>query len=285
MTFLRNWLQITSGLAFLLILHDSCKPRVKYLKSPAHYDFSKPAEHKLDNKLREISGVTWDSRRNEFVCHNDESGKLFYYDREIELINRVVEFAGKDDYEDIALVKGIPYVLRSDGMITKVITDSSGKTYGIEAGKIAISGSKDFETMYYDTTRKALIVICKNCGMDDKSTVSAFAFYTDSIGFDNRPVFTIDADEVRRLAPQKSSKFQPSAAAIHPKLNQLFIISSASNQLVIADRNGNVEGVYVLSKKLFPQPEGITFRNNGDMYISNEGVTGLGTIIRFSYIL
>jgi hypothetical protein len=126
-------------------------------------------------------------------------------------------------------------------------------------------------------------MICKNCAMDDKSTISAFAFYPDSIGFDNTPVFKINADEVRKLSPQKTSKLQPSAAALHPVLNKLFILSSASNQLVIADRDGNPESVYHLSRQLFPQPEGITFKNNGDMYISNEGVTARSTLIKFLY--
>ena len=42
---------------------------------------------------------------------------------------------------------------------------------------------------------------------------------------------------------------------------------------------------YVLSPKLFPQPEGITFKNNGDMYISNEGVSTKSTLLKFLYKL
>ena len=82
---------------------------------------------------------------------------------------------------------------------------------------------------------------------------------------------------------KKTSKFQPSAAGIHPILNKLFIISSASSQLVICDLNGNPESVSELGENLFPQPEGLTFKRNGDMYISNEGVTSRSTILRFVY--
>ena len=168
-------------------------------------------------------------------------------------------------------------------MITKIIREGNN-VRGVEAGKIGISGTNDFETMYADTARKALIIICKNCAMDNKKTVSAFAFYPDSTGFNNNTVFTIDAAEVERLAPHKTSKFQPSAASIHPKLKKLFIISSAANLLVIADLNGKVESAFELGKKLFPQPEGLTFRNStGDMYISNEGVNTRATIHRFEY--
>ena len=142
----------------------------------------------------------------------------------------------------------MPYILRSDGMITKC---SSGKVYGLEAGKIDLPGTNDFETMYSDPARNALVIICKNCEMDDDKTVSAFAFYPDSIGFDNKPLFTIDAAKVAGLSPFKTSKLQPSAAAIHPILQKLFILSSASNQLVIADLNGKVESVYKLSPNFF----------------------------------
>jgi hypothetical protein len=62
-------------------------------------------------------------------------------------------------------------------MITKVIRDSTGKLYGLEAGRISLSGTNDFETMYADPARKALVLICKNCKADDEKSVSAFAFY------------------------------------------------------------------------------------------------------------
>jgi uncharacterized protein YjiK len=269
-------------LLFPLLISMACQQKKKMIKSPPHYNFSGVYTDKLDLKLKEISGMAWDSERDEFLAHYDEKGSLFILDKETKEIKAEYPFGAKGDYEDIAIYKGVPYVLRSDGMITKIIRDSAG-VRGIEVGKIGISGTNDFETMYADTARKALIIICKNCAMDDKKNVSAFAFYPDSTGFDTNPVFTIDAAEVERLAPNKTSKLQPSAAAIHPVLKKLFIISSAANLLVIADLNGKVESVFELGKKLFPQPEGLTFKNNGDMYISNEGVNTRATIHRFVY--
>ena len=285
MKFLKLFQSLFFPTLFILMVSISCNQRVKVLKSPPHYNFSEVFIHKLDLKIKEISGVIWSKEYNQFIAHNDESGKLYFLDKETKAIVSEVTFGGKGDYEDLAMVNGIIYVLKSNGVITKVLKDSSGQTYGIEAGKVGLSGINDFESMYYDEVRKALIVICKNCSMDDMSTVSAFAFYTDSTGFDEQPVFKINTDVVKTLSPQKGSKLQPSAAAIHPVLNKLIIISSSSNQLVIADRDGNPESVYHLSKKLFPQPEGLTFKNSGDMYISNEGVTAKSTLLRFSYKL
>ena len=285
MRFLKFPAKTVAAALLIVIALSACRQKKRILKSPPHYNFSDAAIEKLDLKLKEISGIAYDNKNNEFIAHNDESGKLFFLDKESKMIRDSYVFGGKGDYEDIALVNGVPYILRSDGMITKFMKDTAGKAYGIELEKISLSGTNDFESMYYDPDRKALVLLCKNCAMDSKKTVTAFAFYPDSTGFDEKPLFTIDADAVEKMAPRKTSKLQPSAAAIHPVLKKIFILSSASNQLVIADLEGNVESAYVLSPKLFPQPEGITFKNNGDMYISNEGVSTKSTLLKFLYKL
>jgi uncharacterized protein YjiK len=275
-----------TGMYGLLIVFvfSSCKRKVQKLLSPPHYNFAKPLTYKLDLKLKEISGIAWDPVKDIFLAINDEKGVLFSLEKDILLSPKEYPFGGSGDYEDITLVNGVPYILRSDGQITRFITDSS-RVYGVEVGKFSLSGTNDFETMYYDPGRKALIAICKNCGLDEgKDIVSAFAFYPDSTGFDSKPVFTINLERVKKLSTLKKARFQPSAAAIHPIYNKLFIISSASRQLVIADLNGNVEAVYQLAKKLFNQPEGITFKQNGDMFISNEGAGGRPTLLKFVYV-
>jgi len=285
MRFLNFPVQFISATLVLVVVCTGCHPKQRVLKSPPHYNFSVVLTYKLDLKLKEISGIAWDPKNNVFLAINDEKGNLFFLDKDIMIPPTEYSFCDdcKGDYEDVAIMNGVPYILRSDGVITRFFKDSSGKAYGVEVGKISLSGTNDFETMYYDPGRKALVVICKSCALDDVKSVSAFAFYPDSIGFDSKPLFVIDAVKVERLAPHKTSKLQPSAAAIHPKLQKLFILSSASNQLVISDLDGNVESVFELSKKLFPQPEGIAFKQNGDMYISNEGVSSKGTLLKFVY--
>lgn len=276
-------------LFLLLVSLASCKQKVRLIQSPPHYSFKAVQSTKIDLKLKEISGLTWDSKRNEFLTHNDESGNVYVLDKSTYAITSEFRFGSKGDYEDITIYKGVPYVLISNGTIIKLVRDSTGRfVRGETAGKLNItSKSNDFETLYADTSRKALIMVCKNCEMDDKSQVSAFAFYPDSIGFVNEPVYRIDAAKIKDMSAKqghhKTSKFQPSAASIHPIDKKLYIISSASSQLVITDQNGNPEQVYELGKKLFPQPEGLSFKNDGTMYISNEGVAAKGTILLFRY--
>jgi uncharacterized protein YjiK len=268
----------------MVLFFSSCNTnKVRRIQSPPHYNFGQVFTHKLDPKLKEISGLAWDNKLDEFIAHNDESGKLFYLDKETKALKSEVVFGGKGDYEDVAVVNSVPYVLRSDGLITMVAKDSTGKAQPVELGMIGIGGKNDFESMYYDPSRNALIILCKNCESDNKQIVSAYACYLDSTGFDSTPVFSISVEDIKTASPFKSGRFEPSAAAIHPVLQKLFILSSASNQLVITGLDGKPEGVYELGKKLFPQPEGITFKSNGDMYISNEGRAEKATILRFPY--
>ena len=280
---LSAWAFYISSVVFVFIV--SCKPKKYIYKSPPHYNFSTVFRDKLDLKIKEISGIVWDNQNDEFIAHNDEKGIIYYLDRDTKGIKREFVFTlSKGDYEDIAIVKKDIYVLQSDGKLFRIVTDSAGKQNTFDAGHLESSGKNDFETLYYDAERKALIMLCKNCSTDDKKIVSAYAYYPDSIGFDNKALFTINVKTVDSMSPRPTSRFQPSAARIHPVLKKLFILSSASNQLVVTDLDGNVENVYMLAKKTFPQAEGLAFKSNGDMYISNEAVSSKAELLKFTYI-
>lgn len=284
MTFLNFRISFFLAVGLVGLAFSGCRPKTIVLTSPPHYDFSQVFTFKIDERLLEISGLEWDSKANIFYAVNDELGKLFTLDKESKAINGEYVFGPNGDYEEVAVLNGVPYILRSDGTIFRFVKDNEGKTSSMELGKVPLQGTNDFETMYSDTKNNALVLICKNCESDNANSVSAYAFYPDSLGFDNKPLYVIDAAKVAALSPFKTSKFQPSAAAIHPKLQKLYILSSASNQLAVTDLNGVVESVHKLSPKLFPQAEGITFKQNGEMYISNEGVNAKATLLKFPYI-
>ncbi len=225
MRFLNFPVKSTFTCLLLMVVVSGCRLKKRVLKSPPHYNFSEVFSDKLDLKLKEISGLTWDTKSKVFLAINDEAGKLYSLDKELHLLPGEVVFGERGDYEDLAILNGTTYILKSDGAVTKLVKDSAGKFTGVPAGKVSVTGTNDFETMFADPSRNALIMMCKNCKADDDNSVSAFAYYPDSIGFDSKPLFTIDADRVRELAPQKTSKLQPSAAAIHPILQKIFILS------------------------------------------------------------
>jgi uncharacterized protein YjiK len=62
----------------------------------------------------------------------------------------------------------------------------------------------------------------------------------------------------------------PSAIAIHPITEQLFITSSVGKVLMVLNPDGRIDHLQRLDKKLYAQPEGMTFDSDGTLYISTE---------------
>ena len=78
--------------------------------------------------------------------------------------------------------------------------------------------------------------------------------------------------------------FSPSALAINPVNNKVYVLSGSELLLFVFDTRGTIESVIPLGQDLFTQPEGIAFERNGDMLISNEGQKKNPTILRFRYL-
>lgn len=232
--------------------------------------------------LDEISGIFFLNDGQKMAAINDEEGRVFVVDFSGNTPTQSYHFGKKGDYEDIVASGGDYYILQSKGRLHRVPADDpekDEKIYDLD------EKDSDFETLYVDERRNSLIMLCKSCRYSEKKgALPAFAFDLDKHKFDSKPVYMFDTRKVRALVKDKYMDCKPSAAAIHPILGKLFVLCSVGKVLVICDTDGNVEEAFRLDPSFFPQPEGITFAPNGDMYISNEGQSGRGTIIRFPFV-
>ena len=114
-----------------------------------------------------------------------------------------------------------------------------------------------------------------------KKIVSTWGFSPDSNSYKPN-LFSIDVSEIAKKSGDTKLEFKPSAAAINPLTNELYIIASINKLLVVASRNGTVKEVYHLDSKMYKQPEGITFTPWGDLLISNEAAeSGNANILIF----
>ena len=249
-----------------------------------HYDLSKPEGITLGDRLHEISGIVYISDHI-ILGENDEHGKIFSIDpsKPGDTEYPSVRFGGKGDYEDIAVVDSTAYLLISDGEIVEVPGYTKG---GDIAGTIiAQMGGKhnEFETLYYDKAVNSLIMVCKSCHHEKDEIRTAYRFDLSTKKFSDTAYYTIPIIDVARKLNDNSISFRPSAAAINPVQNKLYILASVGKLLVITDKHGKVEEAFKLDPAIFNQPEGITFAPNGDMFISNEGGEGKATLLKFVY--
>lgn len=231
----------------------------------------------LKRPLREISGIDY-VQENKLVAINDEAGKIFFVDPRNGNYE-VTEFGTKGDYEEVVKAGINYYVMQSTGTLFLVNGSSLKleKEFAHDFGK-----SVEFESMYYEPGAQQLILICKECGKNARE-INAWAFDIKTGSFSDSIYFSIPFEEIQKLAGDNSIECKPSGAAVHPITKKLYIIASVGKILLECSLKGKLEKVYSINPDHFQQPEGITFAPGGDLYISNEGVQGKATLLKFTY--
>jgi uncharacterized protein YjiK len=263
--------KILSPVCFLFILFSqaSCdSQKTKSLPTPALYDLNMPVVFTLPQGLNEISGLAYYSKDSSVFAIIDEDGTLYkIYLNGTGTIKRW-KFDKKHDFEDIVMRDSSFYVLVSNGDIETL--KFKGDTILTYKSNLAGASKKknEFETLYYDDAF-GLVLMCKECEDDKKNIVTALSYSPDSSVYKPN-LFSINVKQISDKTGEKKLHFKPSAAAINPITNDLYILASVNKLLVIADRNGNVKEVYPLNASIYKQPEGITFTPWGDLLISNE---------------
>jgi len=230
----------------------------------------------LDDELLEISGMFYlDDGR--IASINDEDGRIFLINMQDGSFESH-KFAGKGDYEDLVKVDSFFYVVESNGDIHQVnfYDDAQHRQFKFPKKKI------EFESLYYRADQHTLVMISKDHG-ERKPGMMAYSFDLETEQFSEEPYFFIPMKQVFFAAKNNIAECKPSAAAIQPVTKKLFIIASVGKMMLECDLDGKVHRAYKLNPSQFPQPEGITFAPNGDMYISNEGLNGKATIFKFPY--
>jgi uncharacterized protein YjiK len=252
-------------------------------KSPKGYVMPRPKKIILDKKLNETSGLFHLQNENAMITVADNKQKIYRITQDGK-VNDYFEqdFGPEEDYEDVVQVDSSVYVLISNGTIVEVRPSDSGlhtATYPFWS-----TGKDDFETLYYDPASNGLIIMCKNCESErGKNIRTAYRFDLSGKQFEKAPFYTISSKEVKNSLKDGKVDFEPSAAAIHPLENRLYILASAGNLLVVTDLKGAVQQVFRLNPTLYPQAEGITFAPNGDMYVTNEAKLGKPTLLYIPY--
>ncbi len=249
------------------------------------YDITEPVTYNLGTKLNEISGICW-LNDSLMLANNDESGKIFAINlanmNDFEYPN--VKFGGKDDYEDIAKVDSAIYLLISTGKIVKITDYNNEDSVQSEIVAQLPGKENEFESMYYDKEVNSLIMLCKNCHKEKDKIRTAYRFDLATNTLIDTPHYEISMDAIRQKLDDSRQEFRPSAASVNPADNKVYIVSSIGKLMVVINKKGKVEQAFGISGLMFPQPEGLTFADNGDMYISNEVATeARATLLKFPY--
>jgi uncharacterized protein YjiK len=189
-------------------------------------------------------------------------------------INKKIRFSLPGDFEGIEVVDSDVYALTSSGTL---FSFNINQPEDVERIKTPLSWKNDLEGLAYDKKNNQLLIACKaKAGLASKE-IKGRAIYSLNLA-DNKlsvePVIILKKSALKEF--RKVDKFNPSAIAIDPITNNIYILASSGNLLVVLDAKYNIKTVIKLSPKVYKQPEGVCFSPKGDLYISNEGGDGKG---------
>ncbi len=238
-----------------------------------------------DVALKEISGLSPTPVTGQFVSIADERGELFFLDaNKGGVVTKRVLFREKGDFEGVEMVDSTIWAIKSDGDLFGIINWDT-PTFSVESFKTPLKKSDDVEGLGYDPKRNALLIACKG-DPDYFIPRNIFAFDLKTRKMLEAPIYSIDPEEVNRYVPyletEKQDAFSPSGVALHPISNDVYVISTALKRLVVLDyTSGKIKHAQRLEKKNLPQPEGISFDAEGNLFISSEGKGGDGLLLQY----
>jgi uncharacterized protein YjiK len=288
------------NLLILFLIFSGCQTGNIKIESPDGYKFASPdAVVILPSVLHEISGLTLFDPAS-FACIQDEAGIVFILDLATNQVKRQLPFTLKGDFEGIAKTDKSIFVLRSNGTLYE-LSDLESDEITVNIYETGVP-SKDNEGLCYDADSNRLLIACKEKvseGSGTKDIRYIFGFDLKSKTLTEEPAYTFDIQSIIDFAvknnidlPQKTKKksrksepdlkFRPSGIGIQPVSKDLYVLSSDDKMLFVYS-SGTIKNIVNLDRTLFNQPEGITFLDNRDLLISNEGQNRNPTLLRFNY--
>ena len=269
------------------------------------YNLSAPAAaFELPKILDEVSGLSIGTNPNVIAAVQDELGVVYMIDKKTGALKNEYQFWKTGDYEGLEMVGDDMYVVKSSGTIYQI------KNMGTEAQEVIkhntmLSKEHDVEGLCYDKKNDRLLLACKGLGPKiegAKEEIKAICSFQIAGGIlDTVPVLTIRlkaiTDYMKAVDGIKDMKdfkeffnpelltlqFAPSAIAIHPITNHIYVTSSKGKMLCVFQADGQVLHLEKLEKKIHPQPEGLYFEDDGTLYVSNEAKKGIAKLYRFDY--
>ena len=229
--------------------------------------------------LEEISGISW-MDKNHIACVEDEEAIIFIYNLTTSKIEKQIVFGEDGDYEGIALVDKDAYVLRSDGVIFEVLNFQNDSLVVNEYSS-GMTKEYEWEGITWDKKGNRLLLSIKDKA--DKDSKPIYAFNLKSKMIEEKPAYQIKFnDPAFKILEQEINQqiIEPSEVAVHPFTGEIYVLEANKPKLLILNSNGSIKKLHVLREEQFGQPEGLTFDDQGNLYISNEGSGGLGNILK-----
>ena len=237
------------------------------------YDLNHPDNsYSLPEPYKEISGLSPLDGNNCLAFVQDEAVQIHLFDLASATITELTKHDDGDS-EDLAVIGTTSYVLKSGKQpAIYQVSDFQSNHAHFESYDLALDKNQDPEGLCHDARRNRLLIACKGPSTRDDPTRGIYAFDLQTMQMDSAPAYIIDG---RDFLDNQEDTFNPSGIAIHPRSDDLYVIGSKGEKMIVCyGMDGCFKEALSLDKDQFMQPEGITFLSSGELVISSEGKKG-----------
>lgn len=293
-----NYFLATLGICFLLFSYNIIVSGGTFQEHDersaySNYRFDDPSSiHVLDKKLLEISGLGYNAEENVLYTINDEKGIIYKLNPKNGEIVDDYKFAKRGDYEGIELINNDILVTNSSGDIYI----SSFQDNKAIVQHTPLNEDNNIEGMAYDPINKRILLAGKGKPWLPIEGEKAIYSYNSNLHRMDSIVFldikiadliacvdTIYNDDLMiKSLSNRLTEFAPSAIAIDPSNQDIYILTAHGSILVVYDKTKTIRDVIHLDELHMPQPEGLCFDSKNNLYISTEGHGGLAKIFVYN---
>jgi hypothetical protein len=229
----------------------------------------------LPATLNEVSGLAAAGPDSVFA-HEDQHAIIY----ELRLVDGqpVRAFALGDptiegDFEGIATVRGIVYLVTSDGLVYAARPGRDGARVPFAVHDSGVGVHCEIEGLTQAPGADALLLLCKRF-RDGRPTGAALEIYRWPIGAgraDPRPWLSLPLQGV--LGNKERAKFRPSALEWDAARQRLLVASAGGRLLMALDRTGAVLALHRLKSGRHAKTEGMAIMADGRLVLADEGAT------------
>lgn len=242
------------------------------LLSRCHYRAQPDTVRSLPAELREISGLALS--RGVLLAHNDELGRIYSINPATGAVGIFATFRGpvRDDFEGIAVLGDTVWLMTSTGRLYGVKASASSAPVPFVLHNTGLGKRCELEGLAADAQAGVLLLPCK---LLPKNSSGIVVYRWDVARGALAEPATVQIPPAA-LKKAGAARLRPSAIEVIPG-GGLLLLSASPPALLEFDAAGATRGYSRLGAR-HAQPEGLAIAPNGDLYVSDEGGNGPGSL-------
>lgn len=235
----------------------------------------------MPKELNEISGIAFIDDHT-LACVQDEKGIIFLYDLQNSEIAGKIPFAGKGDYEGIALADKTAYIITGDGILYEVAdfrTDPKVTSYPMN-----LKAGEESEAVCFDRAGNRLLFALKSHKKYDVNP-ELFAFDLSEKKFLDSAVMKMNLQSLilrKKDRDNAKKKWEPADLTIDELHEKIYVIDAINGHLMEFSMDGDLQNLRPVDRKKIRHPEGIAISPDGGIFLCNDANNdGKGKIVKW----